>query len=73
MANCKLTVVDLPATTVPPCFLRSGLWTPGRHVGGYCLSGLGLLDLPVFTAGGGLTYVLEPGFGYLAGLFRLPG
>ena len=28
---------------------------------------LGLLDLPVFHSGGGLTYVLEPGFGYLAG------
>ena len=28
---------------------------------------LGLFDLPVFTAGGGLSYLLEPGFGYLAG------
>ena len=28
---------------------------------------LGLFSLPVFHGGGGLSYVLEPGFGYLAG------
>ena len=28
---------------------------------------LGLFELPVFHAGGGLTYLLDPGFGYLAG------
>ena len=28
---------------------------------------LGLFSLPVFHGGGGLNYVLEPGFGYLAG------
>ena len=30
--------------------------------------GLGLLGLPVFTLGGGLTYVLQPTFGFLLGL-----
>lgn len=29
---------------------------------------LGLAGLPVFTLGGGLGYVLQPGFGYLLGL-----
>ncbi len=29
---------------------------------------LGLAGLPVFTAGGGLTYVLQPTFGFLLGL-----
>lgn len=30
--------------------------------------GLGLLGLPVFTLGGGLSYVLQPTFGFLLGL-----
>lgn len=29
---------------------------------------LGLLGLPVFTMGGGFSYVLQPGFGFLLGL-----
>ena len=29
---------------------------------------LGLLGLPIFTRGGGLGYVLQPGFGFLLGL-----
>ncbi len=31
----------------------------------------GLLMYPVFANGGGLTYVLQPGFGYLAGMLAL--
>lgn len=30
--------------------------------------GLGLVGLPIFTMGGGLTYVLQPTFGFLLGL-----
>ena len=30
--------------------------------------GLGLLGLPVFTMGGGLSYLLQPSFGFLLGL-----
>lgn len=34
---------------------------------------LGLIGVPIFTAGGGFSYVLQPTFGYLAGyLFALP-
>lgn len=29
--------------------------------------GMGLLGLPVFTSGGGISYVLVPSFGYLIG------
>lgn len=29
--------------------------------------GVGLVGLPVFTQGGGITYVLQPTFGYLIG------
>ncbi len=30
--------------------------------------GLGLLGLPVFTMGGGISYLLQPSFGFLLGL-----
>lgn len=33
---------------------------------------LGLAGIPVFTAGGGLSYVLTPGFGYLIGFILAP-
>lgn len=34
---------------------------------------MGLVGIPVFTAGGGFTYVLQPTFGYLLGyIFALP-
>lgn len=33
---------------------------------------LGLCGLPVFTKGAGLSYLLQPTFGYLLGLFRQP-
>ena len=33
---------------------------------------LGLLGIPVFTSGGGLSYVFNPGFGYLIGLILAP-
>lgn len=34
---------------------------------------LGLLGLPIFTAGGGLTYVFVPSFGFLLGLIPMAG
>lgn len=47
----------------------AGLLLGGRNgavsVGVYLL--IGLLGLPVFAAGGGLSYVLNPSFGYLIG------
>ena len=49
--------------------LLAGLVLGGRKgalsVGCYVL--LGLLELPVFAAGGGIGYVLRPSFGYLLG------
>ena len=33
----------------------------------FVLISLGLFQLPVFQAGGGLSYLLDPGFGYIAG------
>lgn len=33
---------------------------------------LGLLGVPVFTSGGGLSYIFNPGFGYLIGFIFAP-
>lgn len=42
----------------------------GGGTGALCVCGyiaLGLMGVPVFTAGGGISYVLQPTFGYLIG------
>ena len=64
-----LAVVDLPATWQVPSLLLCALVCGPRAgmLAAVAYLSLGLFDLPVFTAGGGLSYVLEPGFGYLAG------
>lgn len=33
----------------------------------FCYVALGLLGIPIFAAGGGISYVLKPSFGYLLG------
>ena len=62
-------VVPLPVTwQVPALFLCAMVSGPRAGVMaavGYLT--LGLFSLPVFHGGGGLSYMLEPGFGYLAG------
>ena len=62
-------VLPLPVTwQVPALFLCAMVSGPRAGVMaavGYLT--LGLFSLPVFHGGGGLNYVLEPGFGYLAG------
>ncbi|CUH95058.1 putative membrane protein [Propionispora sp. 2/2-37] len=40
---------------------RKGLYSQGLYIG------LGLIGVPVFVNGGGLTYILQPTFGYLLG------
>ena len=62
------TVVDLPATWQVPALLLCALVCGPRAgvIAAVAYLSIGLLDLPVFHGGGGLT-VLEPGFGYLAG------
>ena len=63
------TVVDLPATWQVPALLLCALVCGPRAgvIAAVAYLSIGLLDLPVFHGGGGLTYMLEPGFGYLAG------
>ena len=68
-----LSLVELPTSgqlaavllTSLICGARVGLMTAVAYLA------FGLTQLPVFHAGGGLDYVLEPGFGYLLGF--IPG
>lgn len=67
--SAPLQLMDLPATWQVPALLLCALVSGPRAgmMAAVAYLSLGLLDLPVFHSGGGLTYVLEPGFGYLAG------
>lgn len=67
--DTSLSIVDLPATWQVPALLLCALVCGPRAgmLAAVAYLSLGLFDLPVFTAGGGPTYLLEPGFGYLAG------
>lgn len=51
-------------TAMAGCLLGSGCGALSQLI--YVL--LGLLGLPIFTAGGGFSYVLHPTFGFLLGL-----
>lgn len=62
-------LVVLPITLQVPALLLTGLVCGPRSAMlasiGYL--SLGLLQLPVFQGGGGAAYLMDPGFGYLAG------
>lgn len=66
-------ITPLPITLQVPGLLLTALVCGPRSAllaaVGYLT--LGLFQLPVFHSGGGLGYLLDPGFGYLAGF--LPG
>jgi biotin transport system substrate-specific component len=64
-----LSVLPLPITLQVPALLLTALVCGPRPalLAGVAYLSLGLLELPVFNAGGGFTYLLDPGFGYLAG------
>ena len=64
-----ISVIPLPITLQVPALLLTALVCGPRAamLAGVAYISLGLFELPVFHAGGGLTYLLDPGFGYLAG------
>lgn len=64
-----LAVIDLPSTWQVPALLLCALVSGPRAgmIAAVAYLSLGLFNMPVFHAGGGPTYVLQPGFGYLAG------
>lgn len=74
------TYIQIPFPLVPLTFqtavsVLAGLllgWKKGViAMSVYCFSGL--VGLPVFTAGGGIAYVLKPSFGYIIGFIAAAG
>ena len=64
-----LQVLPLPSTWQVPALLICTLVCGPRSgvIAAMAYLTVGLVDLPVFHEGGGLGYLLNPGFGYLAG------
>ncbi len=65
----SLKVMNLASTWQVPFLLISSL-VCGPIIGVIAVIAyitIGLLHLPIFTEGGGMTYLLNPGFGYLIG------
>ena len=64
-----LSVFPLPITLQVPALLLTALVCGPRSamLAGVAYLSLGLIELPVFHGGGGVAYLLDPGFGYLAG------
>jgi biotin transport system substrate-specific component len=62
-------LLDLPVTAQVPAVLLTALVCGPRPamLAAVAYLSLGLLVLPVFHSGGGMAYLLDPGFGYLAG------
>lgn len=62
-------VLPLPSTWQVPALLLCSLVAGPRAgvIASVAYLTIGLVDLPVFYGGGGIAYVLTPGFGYLAG------
>ena len=62
-------LVTLPATWQVPSLLLCALVSGPRAgvIAAVAYLSLGLMDLEVFHSGGGLRYLLDPGFDYLAG------
>jgi len=64
-----LALKELPITAQVPALLLTALVCGPRPtlLAAVAYLSLGLLMLPVFHGGGGMAYLLDPGFGYLAG------
>jgi biotin transport system substrate-specific component len=67
--NGGLRVLPLPMTLQVPALLLTALVCGPRSamLAAVAYLSLGLFQLPVFQGGGGVGYLLDPGFGYLVG------
>ncbi|BEV36344.1 biotin transporter BioY [Synechococcus sp. M16CYN] len=65
----QISVIDLPATWQVSALLTCAMVSGPRAgvIAAIAYLSMGAINLPVFHGGGGLHYLLEPGFGYLAG------
>ena len=68
-ANGAWSLATLPITLQVPALLLTALVCGPRSamLAAVAYLSLGLFQLPVFHGGGGAAYLLDPGFGYLAG------
>ncbi|MCT0248415.1 biotin transporter BioY [Synechococcus sp. CS-205] len=69
LAGGGLRLLDLPVTAQVPALLLTALVCGPRPalLAAVAYLSLGLLVLPVFHSGGGMAYLLDPSFGFLAG------
>ena len=67
--GAPLRVAALPISLQVPALLLTALVCGPRSalLASVAYISLGLFQLPIFQGGGGTAYVLDPGFGYLAG------
>jgi biotin transport system substrate-specific component len=68
-AGGGLQLLPLPMTLQVPALLLTALVCGPRSamLAAVAYLSVGLFQLPVFQGGGGIGYLLDPGFGYLAG------
>jgi biotin transport system substrate-specific component len=68
-SEAGLNLIGLPMTLQVPALLLTALVCGPRSamLAGVAYISIGLFELPVFQAGGGLAYLFSPGFGYIAG------
>lgn len=68
-ATNGVTIQPLPISLQVPALLLTALVCGHRAatLAAVAYLSIGLFQLPVFHGGGGLRYLLDPGFGYLAG------
>jgi biotin transport system substrate-specific component len=68
-ADHGLKVISLPISLQVPALLLTALVCGPRSamLAAVAYLSLGLFQLPVFQGGGGASYLMDPGFGYLAG------
>ncbi len=68
-AGGGLRLLELPVTAQVPALLLTALVCGPRPalLAAVAYLSLGMLVLPVFHSGGGMAYLLDPGFGFLAG------
>jgi biotin transport system substrate-specific component len=60
--------LTLPSLQVPALLFTALVCGPrAAMLSGVAYISIGLFQLPVFQGGGGLNYLLDPGFGYIAG------
>lgn len=72
-AFLRIPVYPVPATFQMTFVLLAGMMLGSRRgaISAFVYMAVGLIGIPIFTMGGGLSYLLQPTFGYIVGF--IPG